>query len=125
MVPVKGLLLTYFGRFPDCPRLGERLQIQDELNLGGDMGGFRTWRRSVITELQRTKTKTKPGDQVGMEWFSTKTKFEMDDMEDLVGMIEDATTKGVGALENEIGSENVHHPTEIMGEGRGQIEVTS
>lgn len=67
--------------------------------------------------------KTKPSDQVGMEWSSTKTKFEMDDMEDLVGMIEDATTKGVGALENEIGSENVHHPTEIMGEGRGQIEA--
>lgn len=87
------------------------------------MGGFRTWRRSAITELQRTKMKTKPGDQVGMEWSSIKTKFEMDDMEDPVGMVEDATTRGVGALENEIGLENVHHPTGIMGEGREQSEV--
>lgn len=88
------------------------------------MGGFRIWRRSAITELQKTKTTTEAGGQVGMEWSSTKKKFEMDETKGLVVMIEKGPWKEVEALENEIGSENVRHATEIMGRGEERMEAS-
>lgn len=81
------------------------------------MGAFRNWKRSAIIELRKTMTKVGAGGQVGMEWSSTKKKFEMDETQGLVVMIENASRKGVEALENMIGSENVHHATEIMAAG--------
>lgn len=47
----------------------------------------------------------------------------MDETGGQVVVIENASTKGVGALENVNGSENVHHATRIMGGGEERIEA--
>lgn len=41
-----------------------------------------------------------------------------------VTMIENASRKGAGALENMIGPESVHHVTKIMGGGEKRIEAS-
>ena len=89
--------------------------MQEGLSLGEVMGGFPTWRKSVITERQKAKLKTESGDQAVMEWSLTRTKFDMDDLQGLIAMIDNVTRKEAGALEDEIGSGNVHHPREILG----------
>lgn len=48
----------------------------------------------------------------------------MDETKGRVVMIESAFSKEAGALENMIGSENVHHPTIIMGRGEKRIEAS-